>query len=169
MTKRPEPKYDDNAKALPNGARAKVGLNRAILSSGWGKTEEYLKYKAKKAGKLVIKVEPAYTSQRCPKCGRVERKNRPSQSEFRCVSCGFESANADYVAAGNILMAGVKLIREGRLEPKKVKATLRGKPAKATNVKLGPGWADVMPVEPERCLGKLGCRTRYEAGSPSLK
>ena len=131
MTKKPEPKYDDNAKALPNGARAKAGLNRAILSSGWGKTEEYLKYKAKKAGKLVIKVEPAYTSQRCPKCGRVERKNRPSQSEFRCVSCGFESANADYVAAGNILMAGVKLIREGRLEPKKVKATLRGKPAKA--------------------------------------
>ena len=169
MTKRPEPKYDDNAKALPNGARSKAGLNRAILSSGWGKTEEYLKYKAKKAGKLVIKVEPAYTSQRCPKCGRVERKNRPSQSEFRCVSCGFESANADYVAAGNILMAGVKLIREGRLEPKKVKATLRGKPAKATNVKLGPGWADVMPVEPERCLGKLGCQTRYEAGSPSFQ
>ena len=169
MTKKPEPKYDDNAKALPNGARAKAGLNRAILSSGWGKTEEYLKYKAKKAGKLVIKVEPAYTSQRCPKCGRVERKNRPSQSVFRCVSCGFESANADYVAAGNILMAGVELIREGRLEPKKVKATLRGKPAKATNVKLGPGWADVMPVEPERCLGKLGCRTRCEAGSPSFQ
>ena len=75
---------------------------------------------------------------------------------------------ADYVAAGNILMAGVELIREGRLEPKKVKATLRGKPAKATNVKLGPGWADVMPVEPERCLGKLRCQTRYEAGSPSF-
>ena len=122
-----------------------------------------------KAGKLVIKVEPAYTSQRCPKCGRVERKNRPSQSVFRCVSCGFESANADYVAAGNILMAGVKLIREGRLEPKKVKATLRGKPAKATNIKLGPGWADVMPVEPERCQGKLRCQTRYEAGSPSFQ
>ncbi len=169
MTRRPHPKYDDSGKALPNGARAKAGLNRAILSSGWRKTEEYLKYKAVKAGKLVVKVDPAYTSQRCPKCGRVERKNRPTQSVFRCVSCGFESANADYVAAGNILMAGVKMIREGKLEPKKVKATLRGKPARATTKKLGPGRADVMPVEPERCPGTPGCQTRHEAGSPSIE
>ena len=36
MTKRPEPKKDDSGRTLKNGARAKAGLNRAILSSCWG-------------------------------------------------------------------------------------------------------------------------------------
>ena len=82
------------------------------------------------------------------------------------MSCGFESANADYVAAGNILMAGVELIREGRLEPKKAKATLRGKPAKATNIKLGPGWADVMPVEPGGVWGNSDAKPAMKQEAP---
>jgi len=48
MTKRPEPKYDDNAKALPNGARSKAGLNRAILSSGWGEDGRIFEVQSKK-------------------------------------------------------------------------------------------------------------------------
>ena len=63
-------------------------------------------------------------------------------------------------------MAGVKLIREGRLEPKKVKATLRGKPAKATNIKLGPGWADVMPVEPGGVWGNSDAKPAVKQEAP---
>ena len=65
-------------------------------------------------------------------------------------------------------MAGVELIREGRLEPKKAKATLRGKPAKATNIKLGPGWADVMPVEPGGVWGNSDAEFAVKQEAPHL-
>ena len=63
-------------------------------------------------------------------------------------------------------MAGVELIREGRLEPKKAKATLREKPAKATNIKLGPGWADVMPVEPGGVWGNSDAKPAMKQEAP---
>ena len=78
--------------------KAKSGLNRAILASGWGQMERKLAYKA---GGLV-KVPAPYTSQTCCRCGHVDRHNRISQARFRCVACGF-TANADHNAAINIL------------------------------------------------------------------
>ncbi len=36
MTKRPKAKKDAKGRFLPNGAKAKVGLNRQIPSSAWG-------------------------------------------------------------------------------------------------------------------------------------
>ena len=54
MTKRPKAKYDEAGKPLRNGASAKAGLNAAVLRSGWGKTGRYLRYKAIRAGKLVL-------------------------------------------------------------------------------------------------------------------
>ena len=38
--------------------------------------EQFLKYKAKENGSDVIKVNAAYTSQRCPRCGRIHKENR---------------------------------------------------------------------------------------------
>ena len=70
--------------------KAKSGLNRAILSSGWGGLERNLDYKAGK----VVRVNPAHTSQACHECGHVEAANRPSQSTFRCQACG-HTANAE--------------------------------------------------------------------------
>ena len=35
MTKRPQAKKDETGHYLPNGARAKAGLNRSILGQGW--------------------------------------------------------------------------------------------------------------------------------------
>ncbi len=35
MTRKPKEKQNDNGRYLPNKARAKAGLNKAILSSGW--------------------------------------------------------------------------------------------------------------------------------------
>ncbi len=64
--------------------------------------KEQLEYKCKQAGKLLIKVDPAYTSQTCFRCGEVEKKNRYSQAGFKCVHCGHED-NADVNAAKNIL------------------------------------------------------------------
>ncbi|WP_308164460.1 zinc ribbon domain-containing protein [Nonomuraea sediminis] len=54
-----------------------------------------------KAPGRVVKVTPAYTSQRCSACGSVDGKSRESQADFRCRSCGY-ACNADVNAARNI-------------------------------------------------------------------
>ena len=89
--------------------RQKVGLNREILKSNWGRLERNLAYKA---GALV-KVDPAYTSQTCAVCQHVDRENRKTQAVFQCTACG-HTANADHNAAINILARGVPLTRPAR-------------------------------------------------------
>jgi len=78
--------------------RQKSGLNRSILAAGWGQLVTRLEHKA--PGR-VVKVNPAYTSQRCSACGIVDREARESQARYRCRSCGY-AANADVNAARNI-------------------------------------------------------------------
>ncbi len=78
--------------------KAKSGLNRSILASGWGQLEQRLAYKC---GRL-IKVPTAYTSQTCNRCGYIAKANRTTQSQFGCVDCGLQ-LNADHNAALNIL------------------------------------------------------------------
>ena len=89
--------------------KAKSGLNREILASGWGRLERNLAYKAG----LVVKVDPAYTSQTCAQCGHVNKENRKIQATFQCTACG-HTANADRNAAVNILDRGFPLIRQAR-------------------------------------------------------
>ena len=104
MTKRPKPKPDPDkpGQYLHNGARAKAGLNRSILSNNWSRLMKWLKDKMDaNGGKLVI-VPAAYTSQTCHQCGHVAKENRDSQAVFHCVECGYK-ANADVNAAMNIL------------------------------------------------------------------
>jgi transposase len=78
--------------------RAKSGLNRSILSQGWGLFVARLQDKA--PGR-VEKVNPAYTSQCCSSCGHIAAESRKSQALFVCVACRF-SCNADVNAARNI-------------------------------------------------------------------
>jgi putative transposase len=109
MTKKPAPKKDKSGKYLPNMAAAKAGLNRELLSKGLAKTIEFLEYKARKHGKLVVKVSPHYSSQECAKCGHTHPDNRKTQSLFSCLSCGNQD-NADNNAAKIIAMRGVKFL-----------------------------------------------------------
>ncbi|MCT6735341.1 RNA-guided endonuclease InsQ/TnpB family protein [Rhodococcus qingshengii] len=98
MTRRatPKPDPDNPGGFLPNGGRAKSGLNRAILSSCWGKFAQRLDHKMS-----VLAVPAAYTSQQCSNCGHICPENRDSQAVFRCQGCGFEH-HADTNAAINI-------------------------------------------------------------------
>jgi len=91
------------------GVRAKAGLNRGILASGWGLLVRRLE---EKAPGRVEKVSPALTSQRCSACGRVDRGSRQSQAVFRCTACGF-AANADVNAAINIAAGHAVTARGG--------------------------------------------------------
>jgi putative transposase len=89
--------------------RAKAGLNRGILRSGWGVLVRRLEDKA--PGR-VEKISPAFTSQRCSACGRVDRGSRESQAVFRCTACGFAD-HADVNAAINIAAGHAVTARGG--------------------------------------------------------
>ncbi len=90
----------------------KRGLNRAILSQGWGEFAQMLAYKLARSNGTLVKVSPAYTSQTCAECGVINAKSRRSQSVFECVACGHK-ANADMNAARNILAAGLAVTARG--------------------------------------------------------
>ena len=104
MTRRPKPRPDPNRTGhyLSNGAKAKAGLNRSILSNDWSRLHKRLKDKMDANGGNLVIVPAAYTSQTCHQCGHVAKENRESQAAFHCVKCGYE-ANADVNAAKNIL------------------------------------------------------------------
>lgn len=117
MVRKPAPKPDpDNAGAfLPNRARAKAGLNRGILASGWGLYGQRLKAKAAASNVTVVEVDPRYTSQQCRVCGHTDAGNRQSQAVFLCQACG-HTDHADVNAACNILARGW-LLTTGELPP----------------------------------------------------
>ena len=96
------------ADAPGTNVRAKAGLNRSILATGWGQLRAMLEYKA---GELIA-VPPAYTSQTCRECGSVDAASRKSQASFHCVHCGHE-ANADVNAALNTLALGTRASGRG--------------------------------------------------------
>src|SRR5712691_3297902 len=102
-----------SAKGTPENpgrnVRAKAGLNRGILGSGWGLLVRRLEDKA--PGR-VEKIRPALTSQRCSACGQVDRDSRESQALFRCTACGF-ACNADVNAAKNIAAGHAVTARGG--------------------------------------------------------
>jgi len=89
--------------------RQKAGLNRGILTSGWGLLARRLE---DKAPDRVEKVPPAYTSQRCSECGHVSADSRESQALFRCTTCGY-TEHADVNAAKNTA-AGHAVAARGR-------------------------------------------------------
>ena len=89
--------------------RAKAGLNRGILRSGWGLLVRRLE---EKAPGRVEKVSPAFMSQRCSACGHVDANSRESQARFVCTACGF-AGHADVNAAINIAAGHAVTARGG--------------------------------------------------------
>jgi transposase len=89
--------------------RQKSGLNRGILRSGWGVLVRRLE---EKAPGRVVKVNAAFTSQRCSACGHVDRRSRESQARFVCTACGF-ACHADVNAAINIAAGHAVTARGG--------------------------------------------------------
>ena len=99
---------------------AKAGLNRAILDAGWGQLVRMLAYKAEGAGRTIVRVPPAHTSQTCARCGHTDPGNRPDRDRFRCRACGHED-HADQNAARVILRLGqgsLNVVRPERTRPR---------------------------------------------------
>ena len=103
--------------------KQKSGLNRTILGASLYQFVAMLQYKHSMLNdKLLVKVNPAYTSQECSKCGCRDKLNRPKQYIFKCVICGHK-ANPDVQASQTILNKGLQSIGVGTtLEDLKFKA-----------------------------------------------
>lgn len=112
MSKSPEPKQDEETgQYLPNGHAAKAGLNKSICDAAWSMFRNVLTQKAESAGRLVVNVNSAYTSQDCSGCGyRPEKEHRKKLSDrwHFCPMCGL-SLDRDTNAAINILKNAVGL------------------------------------------------------------
>jgi putative transposase len=117
MTKRAKAKVDPvSGKWLRNNGNAKSGLNRAILNAAPYQLFLFTKYKAFRADKLVMEVNPAYSSQECSACGHTEEGNRESQSDFQCLKCK-HTENADLNASKVIKRRGVLDLLAGKFVP----------------------------------------------------
>ena len=110
MTKAPKAKVDTKGRYIANGAAAKAGLNKSMLSSALGLVKQFAAYKAAAANKLVLSVPAHHTSQECSVCHKIDSKNRVSQDVFQCTSCE-HTENADMNAAKVIKERGVKAIK----------------------------------------------------------
>ena len=78
--------------------------------------QQDIAYKARERDSYLIKVNPAYTSQRCPKCGTICKENRDRAKHiYRCNYCYYQS-NDDRVAAMNIAQLG-QLKQQGVKRP----------------------------------------------------
>lgn len=101
LTKRPKPKKGEKeGQYFPNGASAKGGLNKSILDAGWGMFVAMCTSKAEEAGRIIVKVDPHFTSQVCSQCRRVRKKDLSER--WHSCDCGAE-LDRDVNAAINIL------------------------------------------------------------------
>jgi putative transposase len=76
-------------------------LAKSISDAGWAQFLSILTFKAASAGKRVVAVSSAYTSQRCSGCGVLVQKGL-SVRWHACPECG-TSLHRDHNAALNIL------------------------------------------------------------------
>lgn len=120
LVKKPEPKpeLDDKGEPtghyLPNMAKAKAGLSKSILDASWGKLIKMIQYKAEACGKLLLLVDPKYTSQECSSCHEIVKKALSTRTH-KCAHCGFV-AHRDHNAALNILALGLESLGIQSLE-----------------------------------------------------
>ncbi len=90
----------------------RTSLNRNINDCAWKTLTGMISYKAEDAGKQVIFVNAAGTSQDCSSCGAVVKKDL-SERTHSCKECGLV-IDRDLNAAKNILNRGMKILRENR-------------------------------------------------------
>jgi putative transposase len=91
-------------------------LAKSIADASWSLFFTHLLDKAEEAGRVVVRVNPAYTSQTCSACGH--RQPMPlSVRVYECPHCGL-LIQRDHNGSLNILEAGLKAVgRHSRVIP----------------------------------------------------
>jgi putative transposase len=94
--------------------RAKAGLNRVVLDSGFGLLRQMIVAKAGEAARTVVEVDARFSSQECSRCGHVAAESR-RRRRFCCVACGFR-VHAD-VNAALVIRGRAQLALRSELDP----------------------------------------------------
>ena len=109
MTTAPKPMPDGAGGHVRNGARAKAGLNRAILDTSPAELRRQLTYKlAWHGGTLVVADRWFPSSKRCSSCGAVKAKLPLAERTYRC-DCGLV-LDRDRNAALNLAAYGQRVV-----------------------------------------------------------
>lgn len=106
----------NKAKAKNREEHPEADKSKFVLRNwAYFELQNFIAYKAKEYGIKVLKVSPAYMSQKCKKCGHVHGSNRIGLQEFKCTACGYEE-KADSLHAWN--MARIDL---SKIDPENIK------------------------------------------------
>jgi len=81
-------------------------LAKSIADASWSAFFAYLDSKAEEAGRILVKVNPAYTSQTCSTCGH--RQPMPLSTRIFDCPCCHAHLDRDLNAAKNILGLGLQ-------------------------------------------------------------
>jgi putative transposase len=80
-------------------------LNKSIHDAAWTSFVQILLFKAEKAGKEVVLVDPKNTSQACSSCGSLPKIKKTLRDREHSCDCGIV-LNRDHNAALNVLQKG---------------------------------------------------------------
>ncbi len=99
---------DLNMKAMSQN----LSLGKSVHDLGWGMFVSMLEYKAKRHGKVLIKVDQFYPSSKtCRTCGCINKDLKLSDRVFICPKC-HSFIDRDWQAAMNILDEGLCIYRQ---------------------------------------------------------
>jgi hypothetical protein len=91
-------------------------LAKSIHDAGWSQLVRFAEYKGSKAGKQVVRVPAAYSTQECFFCGALN-KVPLSVRQSECASCG-RTLDRDVNAARIVLKRGLAQVGQGMPELK---------------------------------------------------
>lgn len=123
MSKRCQPKQDEEGNYVVNGQSRKSGLNKSIADAGWAQFIDILSFKAESAGGKVVKVNPQNTSQVCSNCLNVVPKTL-KERWHDCDRCNL-SIDRDINSAILIKKVGLGVsltLKRSRLKPREAHA-----------------------------------------------
>jgi putative transposase len=112
------------------------GLAKSISDAGWGLFGAKLAYFAGLFKKVLVKVNPRFTSQNCSTCGRTVRKSLSTRTHLCPCGCMLDR---DHNAAINILNLGVQAL--GQTTAGHAESYAPGESALCFGLGTGPGKA----------------------------
>ena len=131
-------------------------LAKSIADASWGILINNTIYKAERAGKYCVKVNPRNTSKACSVCGNIMEDQSLDDREYHCSKCGL-TMDRDDNAAVNVLNAGLNKVFNTFI-------IIKQKKSKHNKRRVPTDCGEFMPVE--ELANTLRQASPIEAGSP---
>lgn len=93
-------------------ARQARAYNRAVRDASFYCLLSFIEYKAQRNGKILAKIDPAYTSKTCHRCDHINYNLTVNDRVFNCPDCGLVM-DRDEQSSINIHNIGMKSLGLG--------------------------------------------------------